>query len=131
LRDFPAVVISPDGTKLAYLASRGDTIQVFLRPMDRVESQALGGTTAATSPFFSPDGEWVGFFADGKLKKISIHGGDLVTLCDAPINRRATWSPDNTIIFVATVFSGLMRVSAAGGKPEVIATPDVSKGELS
>jgi WD40-like Beta Propeller Repeat len=69
LRDFPGVVISPDGTKLAYLASRGDTIQVFLRPMDRVESQALGGTAGATSPFFSPDGEWVGFFADGKLKK--------------------------------------------------------------
>lgn len=54
-----------------------------------------------------------------------------MTLCDAPINRSATWSPDNTIIFVATVFSGLMRVSAAGGKPEVIATPDVNKGELS
>lgn len=131
MRDFPAVAISPDGTELAYVAGFGESTEVFLRPVDRLQSQALAGTTNATSPFFSPDGQWVGFFADGKLKKVSIHGGEPTTLCDAPINRSGTWAPDNTIIFAPNLFSGLMRVSAGGGSPEVLNTPDVSKGELS
>jgi serine/threonine protein kinase/Tol biopolymer transport system component len=131
LEDFPAVAISPDGTELAYVNGHGETTQVFLRPLDRLESQPLPGTANATSPFFSPDGQWVGFFADGKLKKVSIHGGEPAALCDAPINRSATWGPDNSIIFVPTLFGGLMRVSAAGGSPEVLTTPDASKGERS
>jgi serine/threonine protein kinase len=131
LEDFPAVAISPGGTELAYVSSHGEATQVFLRPLDRLESQPLPGTVNGTSPFFSPDGQWVGFFADGKLKKISIHGGEPAAICDAPINRSATWGPDNTIIFAPTLFSGLMRVSAAGGSPEVLTTPDVSKGERS
>ena len=130
LRDFPAVAISPDGTKIAYLGARGHTTQLFLRPVDRLEPQPLPGSANATSPFFSPDGQWVGFFADGKLKKVSVHGGEATTLCDAPINRSATWVPDNTIIFAPTLFGGLMRVSAAGGTPEIVTTPDVSQGEL-
>jgi serine/threonine-protein kinase len=96
-----------------------------------LEPQPLPGSANATSPFFSPDGQWVGFFADGKLKKVSIHGGETTTLCEAPINRSATWGPDNTIIVAPTLFGGLMRVSAAGGIPEMVTTPDVSKGELS
>ena len=115
LRDFPAVAISRDGTKIAYVGARGETTQLFLRAVDRLEPQPLPGSANATSPFFSPDGQWVGFFADGKLKKVSIHGGEATTLCDAPINRSATWGPDNTIIFAPTLFGGLMRVSAAGG----------------
>ena len=130
LRDFPAVAISRDGTKIAYLGARGHTTQLFLRPVDRLEPQPLPGSANATSPFFSPDGQWVGFFADGKLKKVSVNGGEATTLCDAPINRSATWGPDNTIIFAPTLFGGLMRVSAAGGSPEILTAPDVSKGEL-
>ena len=130
LRDFPAVAISPDGTRIAYVGARAETTQVFLRAVDRLESQPLPGSSNATSPFFSPDGQWVGFFADSKLKKVSIHGGEATTLCDAPINRSATWGPDNTIVFAPTLFGGLMRVSAAGGSPEILTAPDVSKGEL-
>jgi serine/threonine-protein kinase len=130
LRDFPAVTISRDGTKIAYVGARGETTQIFLRAVDRLEPQPLAGSANATSPFFSPDGQWVGFFADGKLKKVSIHGGEATTLCDAPINRSATWGPDNTIVFSPTLFGGLMRVSAAGGTPEIVTAPDVSKGEL-
>jgi serine/threonine-protein kinase len=131
LSDFPAVAISPDGTEIAYMAGHAQTTQIFLRLLDRLESQPLAGTDNATSPFFSPDGQWVGFFADGKLKKVSIHGGDPTTLCDTAINRNGTWGPDNTIIFAPAIFSGLMRVSAAGGSPEVLTTPDFSKGEIS
>jgi len=130
MRDFPAVAISPDGTKIAYVGALGHTTQLFLRPVDRLESQPLPGSANATSPFFSPDGQWVGFFAGGKLKKASVHGGEATTLCDAPINRSATWGQDNMIVFAPTLFGGLMRVSAAGGSPEILTTPDVSKGEL-
>jgi hypothetical protein len=130
LRDFPAVAISRDGTKIAYLGAHGHTTQLFLRPVDRLEPQPLPASANATSPFFSPDGQWVGFFADGKLKKVSVHGGEATTLCDAPINRSATWGPDSTITFAPTLFGGLMRVSAAGGSPEILTAPDVSKGEL-
>ena len=131
LRDFPAVAISRDGTKIAYLGAHGHTTQLFLRPVDRLEPQPLPGSTNATSPFFSPDGQWVGFFADGRLKKASVNGGEATTLCDAPINRSATWGPDSTITFAPTLFGGLMRVSAAGGSPEILTAPDVSKNELS
>ncbi len=132
MRDFPAVAISPDGRELAYVVSSGETTQVYLRPMDRLESQVVPGSENATSPFFSPDSQWIGFFANGRLKKASIHGGDPETLCDAPINRGATWGPDNTIVFTPNVFGGLMRVSAAGGPPVAFTTPDLAKkGELS
>ncbi len=131
LRDFPAVAISRDGTKIAYLGARGHTTQLYLRPLDRLEPQPLPGSANATSPFFSPDGQWVGFFADGKLKKASIHGGEATTLCDAPINRSGTWGPDSTITFAPTLFGGLMRVSAGGGSPEILTAPDVGKEELS
>jgi hypothetical protein len=130
LRDFPAVAISRDGTKIAYLGARGHTTQLFLRLVDRLEPQPLPGSADATSPFFSPDGQWVGFFADGKLKKASVNGGEATTLCDAPLNRSATWGPDSTITFAPTLFGGLMRVSATGGSPEILTAPDVRKGEL-
>ena len=131
LRDFPAVAISRDGTRIAYLGAHGHTTQLFLRPIDRFEPQPLPGSTNATSPFFSPDGQWVGFFADGRLKKASVNGGEPTTLCDAPINRSAAWGPDSTITLAPTLFGGLMRVSAAGGSPEILTAPDVSKNELS
>jgi serine/threonine-protein kinase len=131
VRDFPVVAVSPSGNELVYVAPSGQTTQVFLRPLDRLESQPLAGSANAVSPFFSRDGQWVGFFADGKLKKVSIHGGEPVTLCDAPMNRGGTWGPDGTIVFAPTLYSGLMRVSAAGGSPEILNTPDTSKGEIS
>lgn len=131
LRDFPVVAISRDGTKIAYLGASGHTTQLYLRPLDRLEPQPLPGSANATSPFFSADGQWVGFFADGKLKKVSVHGGEATTLCDAPINRSGTWGTDSTITFAPTLFGGLMRVSAAGGSPENLTAPDGSKDELS
>ena len=131
LADFPDVDISPDGTEIAYLASDGKTTRIFLRLMDRLEASPLAGTQGALSPFFSPDGQWIGFFADGKLKKASIHGGEPVVLCEAPMNRGASWGQDDVIVFSPTLFGGLMRISATGGSPELLASPDASKGERS
>jgi Tol biopolymer transport system component len=131
LADFSDLDISADGTEIAYLASDGKTTSVFLRRMDRLEASPLAGTQGALSPFFSPDGQWVGFFADGKLKKISTHGGEPVVLCEAPMNRGGSWGRDDMIIFAPILFGGLMRVSAAGGSPELIAAPDAGKGDRS
>jgi Tol biopolymer transport system component len=71
----PAVALSPDGTHLAYVATQGGTQQIYMRAMDSLESRPLPGTEGAVEPFFSPDGQWLGFFASGKMKKISVNGG--------------------------------------------------------
>jgi serine/threonine-protein kinase len=88
-----------------------------VRALDQLTASALPGTENASSPFFSPDNEWIGFFADGKLKKISVTGGTVITLCDAPLGRGGTWSGDGSIVFAPSNLpkSALARVSAAGG----------------
>ena len=84
---------SPDGKLLAYPASRDGVVQLFLRARDRLGPIPLPDTEGAMSPFFSPDGEWVGFFTGDSLKKVAVDGGPSVTLC--PTNHRygATWGP--------------------------------------
>jgi len=82
------VAISPAGTHVAYVAMSGDR-QLYLRAIDSVEAKALPGTESAYSPFFSPDGMWIGFFAQGKLKKVSLAAGTTQTLSDAPLAGRA------------------------------------------
>jgi serine/threonine-protein kinase len=121
--------ISPDGTNVAFRVWHGGTSQLYLRRMDQSEATLLKGTEDGGAPFFSPDGQWVGFFADGKLKKISVLGGAPVTLCDAPNARGGAWTPDGTIIFAPSTVSGLMRVSATGGTPQPFTRLDSSKNE--
>jgi eukaryotic-like serine/threonine-protein kinase len=123
------LAISRDGTKVVFLARHGGTPQLYVRRMDRLESEPLAGTDNADNPFFSPDGKWVGFFADGKLKKVSVVGGTPVTLCDAPAGASGAWAPDDSIIFALNTWSGLMRVPAAGGTPQPFTRLDTSKGE--
>jgi serine/threonine-protein kinase len=126
----PNLALSPDGTQLVYVSPNGDTTRLYLRPLDRTEGTPLSGTEGAYAPFFSPDGQWVGFFAEGKLKKVPVQGGLPVSLCDAAGGSRgASWADDGTIIFSPGTSSGLMRVSAAGGEPEVLTTPNGEKGE--
>jgi serine/threonine-protein kinase len=92
--------------------------------MDAFEAQLLAGTEGGRYPFFSPDGQWVGFFAGEKLKRLSTHGGSPLTVCDAPeVGRGATWGPDGTIVFDPGN-SGLVRVAADGGTPEPITSHD-------
>jgi serine/threonine protein kinase/Tol biopolymer transport system component len=124
-----SLAISPDGTNVAFRVWHGGTSQLYLRRMDQSEATLLKGTEDGGAPFFSPDGQWVGFFADGKLKKISVLGGAPVTLCDAPNARGGAWTPDDTIIFAPSTVSGLMRVSATGGTPQPFTLLDSSKNE--
>ena len=127
---WPAVAISPDGTQLVYAAGRGESKRLYLRFMDRFEVTLLEGTENASSPFFSPDSQWVGFFADGKLKKINLRGGFPMTVCEASANDRGgSWGPDDTIIFAPGPIFGLMRVPASGGTPQALTTLDSGRRE--
>src|SRR2546425_6034650 len=97
--DQPVVALSPDGKTLVYAASAEGTQQLYLRPMDRIEAKPIPGTQEATTPFFSPDGQWVGFFAGGKLQKVSIRGGPPVTLSKGAVTGGASWGNQRMIAF--------------------------------
>ncbi len=100
-----SLALSPDGRLLAFIAetTSGRQAQLFVRRLAQLEAVPLPGTENARDPFFSPDGEWIAFFADGKLKKVSATGGAAVTLCDAPAGRGGTWAEDGTIAFVPDI----------------------------
>jgi eukaryotic-like serine/threonine-protein kinase len=116
--DQPAVAISPDGTQLAYVAIQGSKQQLYIRAMDSLESRPLSETEGAVNPFFSPDGQWLGFFADGKLKKISMSGGAALTLGDAAQPRGASSSSQGMMAFAPSAISVLQQVPDAGGTPQ-------------
>ena len=113
--DYPAIAISPDGTKLAYVATHSGRRQIYLRPLDLLEAKPLPGTEGANTPFFSPDGRWLGFFADGRLKKISLSGGAALSLVNTINANGASWSSQGVIAFTPTDGSPLQQVSNDGG----------------
>jgi len=127
----PVTAFAPDGSRLIYVANRGASTQLYLRAIDSFEAKPIPGTDGAETPFFSPDGQSVGFFAEGKLKKVALSGGAPFTLCIAASNRGASWGPDNNIIFSPAATSGLFEVAATGGKPKPLTSPDRKKGEIS
>ena len=127
----PAAILSPDGARLALLAAGSDHIRrIYIRSLDQLRATPLAGTEGAIYPFFSPDGRWIGFFADGKLKKISVQGGAAVTLCDAPAGRGGSWGEDGMIAFLPMIAGALSEVSAAGGTPHPLTTLDRQAGEV-
>src|SRR5947209_807822 len=125
----PAVALSPDGTRLAYAAVQGGTQQLYLRAMDSLEARPIPGTEGAVYPFFSPDGQWLGFFAGQKLKKVSVSGGAVVTLADAMIPRGASWSGQGMIAFGPMQVSAVQQVTDAGGAAQPLT--HLEKGEVS
>ncbi len=127
----PAVAISPDGSRVVYAATRAGRAQLYLRPIDQLEAKPIQGAEGGQGPFFSPDGQWIGFFAEGKLKKVPAGGGPALALCDATDGRGASWGSDDTIWFAPEFSSGIWRVAASGGKPQAVTKPDPKKGERS
>jgi serine/threonine-protein kinase len=128
----PSAILSPDGTRIALLLlDSGGRAHIYLRSLDQSEATALVSTEGARNPFFSPDSQWIAFFADGKLKKIPVQGGTAVTLCDVADDRGGTWGEDGTIVFASSVRTGLSRVSSGGGTPQPFSTLDKQAREVS
>ena len=119
--------LSPDGTTLAFVTSQPE--RLFLRRLDTFEATPVEGTEGAYDPFFSPDGQWVGFWAYGKLKKIPVAGGPAVTLCDAYDMLGASWGENGTIVFAGNDES-LSIVSADGGTPRPLTKLDPARHEV-
>ena len=126
------VAISPDGRQLVYIGLGDGMRQLYQRSLDDFVDRPIPGTANPGGiVFFSPDGESIGFFAEGKLKKTSLAGGSPITLCDAPTGYRSGDWLEDTIVFSASLESGpgLYRVSANGGEPEMLAIPNLDEGE--
>ncbi len=124
------LAISPDGRTLAFGAtdSTGQAT-LWVRPLGEFESRELPGTRNASLPFWSPDGKQVGFFADGKLKRIRVAGGNPEPICDASTGRGASWSVKDMIVFGPSPTGPLFKVRASGGTPEPATMVDSTRGE--
>ena len=115
------IAITPDGSRIVYRGSN----QLLVRALDQLEPTVLSGLGAPRGVFVSPDGQWVGFVDGTTMKKVAITGGPPETIAPSPETiRGATWSEDGTIIFATASATGLHRVSATGGEPTVLTTPN-------
>jgi serine/threonine protein kinase/Tol biopolymer transport system component len=116
--DSGAPVLSPDGSRLAFVArdSRG-VLSLYVRTLDSLTAQPLAGTEGAVHPFWAADSRNIGFFADGKLKRINANGGPTQELAIASRGRGGAWNRDGTILFTPGTTDSLMRVPAGGGTP--------------
>ncbi len=122
--------ISPDGKRLAFSGRGPDqNVHLYTRSLDQLQATMFSDTEGAINPFFSPDGQWIAFFANGKLKKISVQGGAAVSLCDVPRNLGGSWGEDDIIVFSGG--NKLFKVSSAGGTPESLTGLERGRAELS
>ncbi len=128
-RSGATVVVSPDGRRLAFVATAQGNRLLWVRSLDAISAQSLAGTEGAMTPFWSPDSRSIGFFADGKLKRIEAAGGPALTLCEAPGGRGGTWNRAGVIVFAPNFRGGLQRVSASGGASSVVSKLDEARGE--
>ena len=135
----PAIAMSPNGRQIVFVTDESRP-EMYVRSVDQLESRRLTGLESPRQPFISPDGNWIGFVdgASAVLKKVSLNGGPPVSICalvGAPGAtgggpRGGSWGPDNAIVFATNdPTTGLLRVSAGGGQPEVLTKPDREKGE--
>lgn len=131
-RRAPALAVSADGSTVAWTAcgADGSGCALFVRRVDRLEASRLAGSDGAAAPFFSPDGRWIGFFADGKLKRIAAAGGSPAILADAPAPGGATWGVDGRIVFSGSPAGGLAAVADQGGTVTTVTMPRIARGEV-
>lgn len=125
----PSIAFSPDGRQIVYVAQAQGKVQLYRRALDSDTVVAISGSDGASSPFFSPDGRWIGFFAGDNLKKVPIDGGAAVTVTDAPSPRGESWTTDDTIVLTPRDNTGLWRVSAHGGRQEAVTS--LAEGDAS
>jgi len=129
------IAVAPNGHTVAVVAflesARNDALWIY--ELGSPGAKSLADTKGATYPFWSADGRFLGFFADGKLKKLELSGGPVQTICDAPSGRGGTWNKDGVIVFtpIASSGVGVYRIPASGGTATPITKLDTSRGELS
>ena len=126
-------VLSADGARLVYVSPESDAtgFGLVVREMDQTTGRRLAGTSGAEHPFLSPDGRSVGFFTEGRLKKMSLIGGTPVNLTGVAENRGGFWGPDDFIYYTPNVTDAIFRIPAAGGKIEQVTTLDAARNERS
>jgi serine/threonine-protein kinase len=113
------VILSLDGTRIVFpIRGLAGTRMLATRTLDQPKATPMPGTEGGSDPFFSPDGQWIGFFASGKLKKVSVQGGAAVVLCDVGVPRGGSWGEDGYIVFSPLNAGPLMRIPKTGGTPE-------------
>jgi Tol biopolymer transport system component len=127
------LALSPNGRTLAMVAysPQANNYVLWSYEVGGRRTTSLEGTQGASYPFWSPDGRFIGFFADGKLKSVDMSRGQVQVLCDAPNGRGGAWNRNGVIVFTPDAFGGLFRVSAAGGSPVAMTKPDASRSESS
>jgi serine/threonine protein kinase len=123
--NYPELAISRDGSKIVFGANH----HLYLRNINELGSFQISGTENALSPFFSPDGNWIAFFDESKLQKISSNGGAVIPVADIQVNRGGSWGSDNNIIFPVSTVTGLSKISGSGGTPVAITSLDSIKNE--
>jgi serine/threonine-protein kinase len=124
------LAVARDGSRIAFIEAaygKGNG-SIFVRDLETAEFRRLENTQGASSPFFSPDGRWIGHFTPGKLRKISVEGGSPVDLADTNLDRGGVWAPDGSIIYAASATSGLLLLPS-GGQPRVLTKLDPARGE--
>jgi eukaryotic-like serine/threonine-protein kinase len=123
------LALSPDGRTVVYVGQRHGTRQLFRHALDQLEPVPIAGTEGGDFPVFSPDGQWIGFFADNALKKVPASGGPAVTICPAGFRRGASWGPDDRIVFASGSSPDLMQVAATGGTPRALTSMTTWSGK--
>ena len=126
----PSIAISPDVRLVVYTARGAGVEQLYLRRLDQVAATPLPGTERGRSPFFSPDGNWIAFFADNQLKKVAVESGEIHVLCPtSSVTAGGSWGVDDRIVF-AQFGDGLRVVHAGGGESHSITAPNAAAGEI-
>jgi Tol biopolymer transport system component len=125
------LAISHDGARVAFVGLRDGKTQIYVRALSEPEPKALDGTEGGDGPFFSPDGQWIAFFAGSKLRKIAVSGAALQPLADAPSHRGGDWGDDGYIYFAPTNIGGIWRVQEGGGAATEVTRKVPADGEIS
>jgi serine/threonine protein kinase len=124
------VVVSPNGRMIAFVAIAQDgRTTLYLRSLDGTSSKPMSGTDGGYYPFWSPDSKWLGFFANGRLKKVDVAGNPPVTVCQVDAARGGSWMTDGTILFASGPQGPISAISAAGGTPTIVTALDTSRNE--
>ena len=128
----PSFAVSADGRTIAWSGceTASNRCSLFTRAIDRLEATPVAGSDGASQPFFSPDARWIGFFADGKLKKIAAGGGSASSLADAPAPAGGAWGTDGRIVFAGSMAGGLSAVPQDGGTVTSVTSPRADRGEI-